>query len=211
MADPVPGAANSELPADERLPARRMLRKDDGILLGRTVAGALFGLALGWATPGLAIDNSFEMGPGGVVVPVRLTERISSQDATAGQTFGYETTAAVTVDGIRIPAKTPGTGVVAFASSGRGPVPGRLRLAAVALHLANGSAIAVGFEESEAGTVSAADSAHAAGVAVPSAIGTIVVGGIVRGNNVVYEKGTRFTLLAPPPATPEPEPDPAAS
>jgi hypothetical protein len=163
-------------------------------------------LAFAPATPAGALDNTFETGPGGVVIPIRLTERISSQEAATGQRFGYETTAAVDVDGVRIPAKTPGVGVVAYARSGRGPEPGKLRLAATELHLANGKTLAVGFEESEAGTVSAADSAHAAGLSMPSSIGTVVVGGIARGNNVVYEKGTRFTVLAPPPATPPPDP-----
>ena len=165
-----------------------------------------FGLAL--APPASALENTFETGPGGTPVTVRLTERISSQDATAGQSFGFETTAAVTVDGARIPARTPGTGVVVYVRSGRGPQPGKLRLAALALRLENGKTIAVGLEEQEAGTVSAADSAHVSGLAVPSAVGTIVLGGITRGNNVVYEKGTRFTLLAPPPATPAPEAEP---
>ncbi len=171
------------------------------------VASAALGLALGLAlaAPAGALENTFEMGPGGTPVTVRLTERISSQDATTGQTFGFETTAPVTVDDVRIPAKTPGTGVVVYVRSGRGPQPGKLRLAAIELRLENGKTIPVGLEEQEAGTVSAADSAHAAGLAVPSAVGTIVLGGITRGNNVVYEKGTRFTLLAPPPATPAPE------
>jgi hypothetical protein len=175
-------------------------------------ACALYGVALGFALPVEAVENnSFETGPGGVVVPVRLTERISSQDAAAGQSFGFETTAQVTIDGVRIPAKTPGTGVVVYVRSGRGPEPGKLRLAAGPLRLSDGATVAVGFEESEAGTVSAGDTGHVAGVAFPSAAGTIVVGGITRGNNVVYEKGTRFTLIAPPPATPPPEPVPSGS
>lgn len=161
--------------------------------------------------PVTAAENAFDMGPGGVLIEVRLTERISSQDALSGQTFGFETTAAVSVDGTRIPAHTPGTGVVAFARSGRGPQPGKLRLAATGLRLANGKTLAVGLRESEAGTVSAADTAHAAGLSVPSSIGTVVVGGITRGNNVVYEKGARFTLIAPPPATPQPEPESEAT
>ena len=153
---------------------------------------ALFGvwLALGFAVPAGAVENTFDMGPGGVVIAVRLTERISSQDATVGQTFGFETTAPVTVDDVHVPARTHGLGIIAYVRSGRGPQPGKLRLAATALQLAGGKTIAVGFEESEAGTVSAADSAHAAGLSLPSAAGTLVIGGITRGNNVVYEKGT---------------------
>ncbi len=160
------------------------------------------------SAPLRAAENTFETGPGGTIVTVRLTERISSQDATIGQSFGFETTAPVTLDDVRVPAKTPGTGVVVFVRSGRGPEPGKLRLATIALRLENGKTIAVGLEDREAGTVSAVDAAHPAGLALPSAVGTIVVGGITRGNNVVYERGTRFTLLAPPPATPPPEPEP---
>ena len=64
----------------------------------------LFGLLLGFAAaPGNAEENTFETGPGGTLITVRLTERMSSQDATAGQNFGFETTAPVTVDGVRIP------------------------------------------------------------------------------------------------------------
>jgi hypothetical protein len=186
-------------------------RKDEDAIVIRasvTFAAAAIALGLALAPPAGALENTFETGPGGTVVTVRLTERISSQDATAGQNFGFETTAPVTIDDVRVPAKTPGTGVVVYVRSGRGPQPGKLRLAAIELRLENGKTIAVGLEEQEAGTVSAADSAHAAGLAIPSAVGTIVVGGITRGNNVVYEKGTRFTLLAPPPATPVPETEP---
>ena len=172
-------------------------------MFGNRVALAL--IAIAFAAPASALENTFETGPGGVVIPIRLTERISSQEAATGQSFGYETTAAADVDGVRIPARTRGTGVVTYARSGRGPEPGKLRLAATALLLANGKTLAVGFAESEAGTVSAADSARAAGLSLPSTIGTVVVGGISRGNNVVYERGTRFTVIAPPPATPPPE------
>ena len=168
----------------------------------------LLGLGLGSAAPANAVENTFETGPGGTIVTVRLTERLSSQDATIGQTFGFETTAPVTLDDVRVPAKTPGTGTVVFARSGRGPDPGKLRLAMSSLRLENGKTIAVGLEDREAGTVSAADASHPAGLAFPISAVTVVVGGITRGNNVVYEKGTRFTLLAPPPATPQPEPEP---
>ena len=174
----------------------------------KLLASFALGAVLGLPTSAPALENTFETGPGGTIVTVRLTERLSSQDVTIGQTFGFETTAPVTLEDVRVPAKTPGTGVVVFARSGRGPEPGKLRLAVISLRLENGKTIAVGLEDREAGTVSAADGGRPAGLALPSAVGTIVVGGITRGNNVVYEKGTRFTLLAPPPATPAPEPEP---
>jgi len=169
-----------------------------------TATFALSALALG--APAAAIDNSFEMGPGGVRVPVRLTERLSSQDAQAGQRFAFETTAPVTIDGAQVAVGTPGVGLVLYVRSGRGPQPGEMRLSARALHLTDGKTIAVGLEPQEAATARASDTAHASGLSFPTPVGTLVFGGIARGNNVVYERGTRFTLLAPPPATPEPEP-----
>ncbi|MDQ2909165.1 MAG: hypothetical protein M3R44_07435 [Candidatus Eremiobacteraeota bacterium] len=158
----------------------------------------------------LAVATNVPARVPGVRIPVRLTERLSSQEATAGQHFAYETTAEVTVGGADVPSGTPGDGVVVVAQSGRGRNPGKMQLAVIALHPRGGKAIAVGLAPSEAGTKNAYDRPRSPAFAVPTVVGTLVLGGIVHDTNVVYEKGTAFTVIAPPPATPPPEPSPAA-
>ena len=135
-------------------------------------------------------------------IPVHLTERISSQDAKTGDTFGFDTSASAEVEGQFLPAHSHGRGVVVFAKAARGPQPGVLTLAVRTLDLPDGKQLDVGLEPGQldstiSGDVRQYPGGNAGGV--PFSIGGS------RSTNVVYEKGTPFTIVAPPPATPEPE------
>ncbi len=175
-------------------------------------ASFLLGLAVATSAPPACAIVDFEMGPGGTVVHVRLTERLSSQDAQSGQKFGFETTAPVTIAGKVVPSGTPGDGVVAFAESARGRRPGRMRLRVVDLRPAGRAPIAVRLPDDEAGTVSAADTRGRSGLSIPAGGTTIVVGGITADSNVIYEKGRSFAVLVPDAQTsPEPAPAPSPS
>ncbi len=167
-------------------------------------------LAVVPASRALAVDDRVPGSVPGVPIAVRLTERLSSQEATAGQRFGFETTKDVTVNGTDVPSGTPGDGVIVLAQSGRGRNPGKLELAVSALHPRAGRMIPVGLAPSEAGTKNAYDAPRPGRFAVPTIVGTVVFGGVTRDNNVVYEKGTTFTVFTPPPPTAQPEPSPPA-
>ncbi len=166
------------------------------------VAAAL--LTVSPASRALAVDDRVPTSVPGVRIAVRFTERLSSQEATTGQRFGFETTNEVMVGTRDVPRGTPGEGIVVFAQSGRGRNPGKLQIAVNALHLRDGHPMPVGLAPSEAATKNAYDAQHAGGFTVPTTVGTVVFGGITRDNNVVYEEGTPFTVITPPPPTPEP-------
>jgi hypothetical protein len=137
-----------------------------------------------------------------VRIPVHLTERLSSQDAKTGDTFGFDTSSSSEVDGQFLPAESHGRGVVVFAKPARGPQPGVLTLEVRTLDLPDGKKLAVGLDPGQldrriTGDVRQATGASAAGV--PFSIGGS------HETNVVYEKGTEFTIRTPPPPTPEPD------
>ncbi|MBC5801100.1 MAG: hypothetical protein GIX03_06285 [Candidatus Eremiobacteraeota bacterium] len=178
----------------------------------RAAAGVIAALLLAVrASPAVAVDQDVLTRVPGVRIPVRLSERLSSQDAKAGQHFGFETTNEVTVAGTDVPSGTRGDGVIVLAQSGLGRNPGKLELAATALHLRDGRTLPVGLAPSEAGTKNAYDAPRPGRFALPTVVGTVVFGGVVRDTNVVYEKGTAFTVIAPPPPTAPPAPPPSPS
>ena len=125
-----------------------------------------------------------------IQIPVRLTERLSSQDAQSGQRFGVETTREVNVGDIDVPSGTKGHGVVETAQSARGQKPGKLVLAMRSLDLADGRAIAVNFS-----LVNSPKSDDAKGPPVSLGNGLVTIGGYASyGTNVVYEKGAPFAV-----------------
>ncbi len=129
---------------------------------------------------------------------MKLGDRLSSQEAKAGDTFGFETTSSAAVDGVFLSAGTHGHGFVLAARAARGPLPGVLRLAARTLELPDGSTLPIALEPGSLERT--LTTPH--GVRVPVG-GAQVYVGPDHSTNVVFERGTPFTVVAPPPY-PEP-------
>lgn len=136
-----------------------------------------------------------------VHIPVHLTERLSSQDAKTGDTFGFDTSSSAEVEGEFLAAGTHGRGVVVFAKPARGPQPGVLTLEVRTIDLPDGKALAVGLDPGQLDRRITGDVRSYPGATVET--GGVPIGG-PRSTNIVYEKGTAFTIVAPPPPTPEP-------
>jgi hypothetical protein len=174
------------------------------------VAASLLGMPLAAVAGGVNMDT----GPKQVEIPIRLTERLSSQDARTGQLFGFETTRLVTVGDVLIPAGTKGHGVVRAAQSALGPHAGKLLIDAQSIDLPDGRTIPVTFN----GIVAPSSDDHAPSLGVGRE--SISFGGESQASpNVVYDRGTTFTVVpvssaSPSPASPSPAaatPKPAAS
>jgi hypothetical protein len=147
----------------------------------------------------VAIEGPFAVNV--VHIPVHLTERLSSQDAKTGDTFGFDTSSSAEVEGLFLPAGTHGHGVVVLAKPARGPQPGVLTLEVRTIDLPDGKTLAVGLDVGQLdrqiqGDVRRYPGSSAGGV--PFSIGGS------RETNVVYDKGTKFTVVAPPQPTPAP-------
>jgi len=138
-------------------------------------------------------------------IPVKLTARVSSQDAVVGQRFAFDTTASVVLEGQFLPAETHGHGVVVAVRAGQGPRPGLLTLEARSLDVPGGPPVAVGLAPGDLAIVLTGDRRS---FPVPAAGAAPILLGGSRITNVAYEKGTAFTVVAPPPATPAPAPSP---
>ncbi len=164
----------------------------------RVAFGVLSALAI--AVPAAAMDGPYEAAT--TRIQVRLDERLSSQDAKAGDVFHFDTTSSVMVAGRFYPAETHGHGVVVAARSGRGPQPGRLVLAARSLDPTGGEPVEVGLEP---GQLSRTLEHDVRGFTVPVGTEPVYVGS-PRITNIVYEKGTLFYVVAPPPPSPLPLP-----
>jgi hypothetical protein len=173
------------------------------VLAARVVFGILSALAV--VVPAAAMDGPYETAT--TRIQVRLDERLSSQDAKAGDVFHFDTTSSVMVAGRFYPAETHGHGVVVAARSGRGPQPGRLVVAARSLDPTGAAPVEVGLEPGELNRTLEHD---VRGFTVPVGTEPIYVG-TPRITNVVYEKGTLFYVDAPPPATPVPLPEATGS
>ncbi len=166
-------------------------------------AAAAWGLALlapGASRPAPALEGDYEAAV--TRVPCKLTERLSSQDARSGDRFGFDTTSSVEINRLFLPAGTHGHGFVRVAQAARGSLPGTLTLEARSLDLPDGQEVAVGLEAGQLDRRLARTSG-----ALSAGSGSLVAGG-PRPTNVVYEKGTEFTVTSPPPATPAPDASP---
>lgn len=151
------------------------------------------------AIPASAIEGSYTAVR--TRIAVKLDDRLTSQEARTGDTFAFETTSSAAVDGLFLPTGTRGVGVIVKARPARGSHAGELELAARSLELARGGAIAVGLEP---GQLERSVSRDGGGVSVPVAGVPVRLGGGERDTNVVFERGTPFIVVAPPPPTPDP-------
>ncbi len=157
---------------------------------------ALLGAAGALRAPAAALDGSYE--GAAVRIEVRLTDRISSQDAKPGDVFHFDTVSSALIAGRFLPAETHGHGVVLAARSGRGQRPGELELAARSLDPPDGEPVEVGLEPGQLADKPGRD---VAAVTRPAG-GDGVAIGVSRATNVVYEKGAHFFVGAPPPESP---------
>lgn len=162
---------------------------------------ALAALAVFGGRSALAIEGTYEATT--TRIPVKLTERLSSQDLKTGDTFGFDTTSSSLVDGAFLPARTHGHGVVLAVRSGHGPQPGVLKLAARNLDAPSGDTIPVALEVGALAQELKGDYRDAPG---GGGVGAVRLGAL-RTTNIVYEKGTSFFVVAPPPPGPQATPD----
>lgn len=153
------------------------------------------------APPARALEGEYESVT--TRIPVKLTMRLSSQDAVTGQHFGFDTTSSVQLEGQFLPSGTHGHGLVIAARPARGPHPGALVVEARSLDLPDGRAAAVGLAP---GALDVSLTGDRRSFPVPAVGAAPILLGGSRVTNVVYEKGTAFTVVAPPPPTAPPAP-----
>jgi hypothetical protein len=166
---------------------------------------AFAAVAASIARPVAALEGDYEYAV--TRIAVKLTTRISSQDAKPGDRFTFDTTSSIVVDGRFLPAGTHGHGLVVAARAARGPQPGALTLEARSLDPPDGKIVEVGLAPGELATVLRGDRRSFPGPgtgAAPVPIGS-------RETNVVYDAGKRFTVVAPPPPTAAPDPSDSAA
>jgi hypothetical protein len=163
------------------------------------VAWVLALLTFAGGRPAPALEGDYEAAV--TRIPCKLTERLSSQDARGGDRFAFDTTSSVEVNRLFLPAGTHGHGFVREAQAARGSQPGTLTVEARSLDLPDGQEISVGLEPGQLDR-----RLQRFGAALPAGSGPL--GGGTRETNVIYEKGTAFTVTSPPPATPSPNASP---
>ncbi len=149
-----------------------------------------------------AVEGSLEYAT--TLIAVKLDDRLSSQDEKAGDSFSFELTGSVILDGVAVGAGTKGRGIVLAAEPGAGPHHGSLTVQAQTIDLPDGRHVPVALGP---GSLDRGPGRDTRGFVLPVGTTSVYVGSN-RDNNVVYEKGTRFTVVAPPPATPEPDASP---
>ena len=145
--------------------------------------------------------------PAGAPVIVELTERISSDTATSGESFGLRLAEPIVVQGrVVVPVGAAGRGEVIDAkAAGMGGRPGRLVLAARCL---DSGSLHVRLQSLKLGGGGQDNSVLASGATL--AVG--VIGALVTGGDVAYLAGTRASakiaadVVIPPPAPPPPRP-----
>ena len=136
-------------------------------------------------------------------VAVRLLDRLSSQDASTGDKFAFETTLATDVNGHEVPSGTRGVGEVLEAHSARGARPGVLRVAVRELDPAGAPPIPVALAP---GALDVHLDPREPAIGSGSGVAVLGVGGRSAQTNVVYERGTGFNVVvtAAPAAAPTP-------
>jgi hypothetical protein len=144
----------------------------------RLVLAALAFAASLFALPAgsAAVEGSYE--DVSTRIEVKLDDRLSSQESKVGDVFHFELTGSVFLGGMAVGAETRGHGVVTAVQPGAGPQHGSLTVEARSIDLPDGEHFPVGL--------------------APGSLDK-------RLTNVVYEKGTKFFVISPPPQTPEPE------
>lgn len=156
--------------------------------------------------------------PSSVTIPVRLTERVSSSDAKAGQRFTFATIHEATLGDVQVPAGTHGHGVVAEAKAARWDQAGTLTLEVQSLDLPDGRSLPVNVpaDSSPAPKRDAPKIPSLSTGLVPLPVvlhGIVLLGSaaqLLHGRNVTFESGTTFSIVASATAaTAAPSPSPS--
>ncbi len=169
----------------------------------RALAFALGAFALAGAAP--QPKPTYIDVPPGVRIPVKLDQRLSSQDAASGDAFAFETTATVSVGTLTVATGTRGNGVVEYAVVRHGARSGQLYLSVRGIDLGGGRIIPVALPADS--RLAQTSEEHSTGaVPIPVYGKVIVAGGDVSSGNVVLEKGTQFDVVTVSTATPAPLP-----
>lgn len=143
-----------------------------------------------------------------VTIPVRLTERVSSSDAKAGQRFTFATLHEATVGDVQVPAGTHGHGIVAEARAARWDQAGKITLEVQSLDLPDGRSLPVNVP-TDASTAPKRDAPKVPSLStglVPLPLvlhGIVLLGSAVQllhGRNATFESGTTFSIVASPTA-----------
>ncbi len=136
-------------------------------------------------------------------VAVRLLDRLSSQDASTGEKFAFETTADTEISGALVRSGTRGVGEVLEAHSARGARPGVLRVAVRELDPAGAPPLAVALAP---GALDVRLDPREPALTAPGGVAVFGIGGRQPQTNVVYERGTTFDVVV---LVPAPSPSPA--
>ncbi|GAC1458296.1 MAG: hypothetical protein PVSMB1_08170 [Gemmatimonadaceae bacterium] len=133
--------------------------------------------------------------PSGIVIPVVLSQPISSKNARAGQTFAFRTTADTRIENLDVPADTPGSGVIVRAHAAGGTKGAELELQPQALHLASGAIVAITLAPSNRNAAAKRSRSHI----FPFPIimwGTPFIGAFLSpARDVTMPAGTRFEVV----------------
>ena len=157
-------------------------------------------------------------GATGVTIPVKLTQRLSSDSVKEGDRFTFVTTQAARVGDVSVPAGTTGHGVVSQARKATLDRGGELSLQLQSIDLPGGTSIPVTAPrgpQAEKRNVVAEAAKAATSVATPSSAlttalvplsvpvrGIIMLGSalhMLKGHNVIFDAGTTFSVVATPP------------
>ncbi|HEY8312900.1 MAG TPA: hypothetical protein VIG51_01895 [Candidatus Baltobacteraceae bacterium] len=154
---------------------------------------ALVAFCIGAAAPAGAQTVAV---PAGVLVPVALTQSVSSQSAKAGDPFSFKTTAGVRAGDVVIPSGSMGRGIIAQAKGSNGTTKGGvLQLQPETIELPAGGTVAVAIAPKDSRKASKRSLLHIFPFPLP--IGGILFIGAV-GNparNVKMDAGTAFDVV----------------
>jgi hypothetical protein len=176
------------------------------VRIGLRCATVALALALVFGAGGAALGQT--TGPDAVTIPVKLTERVSSANAKAGQRFAFATTREVTIGDADVPAGTPGHGIVSEAKAARWDRAGKLSLEVQTIDLSDGRTIAVAAARAPSAEKRGAPKMPSLGseiVALPLPVHGIVLLGsaveLLRGRDVIFEPGTTFFVVPAVPSS----------
>ena len=211
-----------------------MQRLQDSFIRGPAAGTVLFAAILFTSATFVAAQET--NASNAITIPVKLSQRLASDNIKAGDRFAFVTTQAVTVGDVTIPSGTPGHGTVTVARKASWDRGGEIQLQVQSVDLPDGRTIPVTAAHGPraeghsvvSDAVKTAENAKP-DAAIPAALvplelpvrGIIMLGSalhVLKGHNVVFDSGTPFSVVATagpgaPPSQPpmQATPQPSAS